>query len=476
MNMAYRLSVVVMVMGALIAVQAMDGAAVPRLSEEVIEAARRGDVGFVRNALDNGLNIEAVNNQGRTLLCLAAVKGHPQECSDMVAMLLEKGAQVNARGSDWSTALHLFARMGNVDVVSKLIGYRAAIDAKNRKGRTPLFEAVSSNCTEAVGVLLQGNANPNGRDKQGASCLMYAADENNVALVNALIESRADVRVQTYVTKETALIHAFSCIQREDGSSVVKALLDNGALVAPADFVMDSGEARIAVAMQQEHNEVVKWLVKNKAPIDAVDVHNATAFHYALIKGNSAMTRLLLENGALAHVWRIADGTSSVRKAFDKGFIDIVKMLLFFGGDFKALSDGFDGHTSVIKLDERQEAKMREGIEMALTLRKALGVHNELLSVLHEGVDDYAAHYTGDLLLDSLMQDHIQRVQLLQVLQAQGCVVLSEVPLSDPGAVLRLFLTHSLALPRQQERVSSAQEDEEEKEHAAAATGESAAR
>ncbi len=48
---------------------------------------------MVKAFLDKGANIEVKNDAGATPLIFASVKGHP----DVVKLLLERGANVNAR-------------------------------------------------------------------------------------------------------------------------------------------------------------------------------------------------------------------------------------------------------------------------------------------------------------------------------------------------------------------------------------------
>jgi ankyrin repeat protein len=85
--------------------------------------------------LDHGANPNEKNILGASALMSAAAWGSA-EC---VRALVEKGADVQARGPDykWST-LHYAVRGANGDVVSYLLEKGAKADVKDSEGRTPL--------------------------------------------------------------------------------------------------------------------------------------------------------------------------------------------------------------------------------------------------------------------------------------------------------------------------------------------------
>ncbi|KAJ4349264.1 hypothetical protein N0V85_009709, partial [Neurospora sp. IMI 360204] len=64
-------------------------------------------------------------------------------------MLLDKGADVNAQGGEYGTALHAASKQGHKEVVEMLLDKSAdnagaRLDALDTAGRTPLREAVAS--------------------------------------------------------------------------------------------------------------------------------------------------------------------------------------------------------------------------------------------------------------------------------------------------------------------------------------------
>lgn len=79
----------------------------------------------------------------------AAAGNHP----GIVLLLLENGAQVNARQQGGFTPLHAAAQNNNVEMVSLLIEYGADVNARTDANQTPLGVAKESGA-ESVGQLL----------------------------------------------------------------------------------------------------------------------------------------------------------------------------------------------------------------------------------------------------------------------------------------------------------------------------------
>jgi len=106
------------------------------------------------------------------VLDLAAARASPE----LVKLLLDAGAQVNASTRDGWTALHRAAGYGSVAVVGLLLDAGAKVDAVGSRGRTPLAEAIErSQATDVAKLLLMRGADPNRRLSDGSSILTKLA-------------------------------------------------------------------------------------------------------------------------------------------------------------------------------------------------------------------------------------------------------------------------------------------------------------
>ena len=88
-------------------------------NSELIAAAFKGDTETVRLLLDKGANVNAKDEDGGTALMFASVNGH----TDTVKMLLKRGANPNitAKSSSGTVSALIYAkRMGHEEIVNIL--------------------------------------------------------------------------------------------------------------------------------------------------------------------------------------------------------------------------------------------------------------------------------------------------------------------------------------------------------------------
>jgi ankyrin repeat protein len=97
----------------------------------------RGHYSLARLLIQNGANVNARSTYGDTALHKAVLGGHIQT----VKLLLEKDADINAKDNQEWTPLHGAARNGNANVVQLLLANKAI--EINPQSRTPALNAAS---------------------------------------------------------------------------------------------------------------------------------------------------------------------------------------------------------------------------------------------------------------------------------------------------------------------------------------------
>ena len=123
--------------------------------EDLLIAAKNGDLLTISSLLDNGSNINKTTKSGNTALHLAAQNGY----LDLVIFLLQRGAEINGTNKSGNTALHLAAQNGHLEIVRFFIGKHADIDLKTKNHHfSPLYFAAQNNHFEITELLLEGNA------------------------------------------------------------------------------------------------------------------------------------------------------------------------------------------------------------------------------------------------------------------------------------------------------------------------------
>jgi ankyrin repeat protein len=104
--------------------------------------------------------------------------------ADIVGDLLDRGADVAVTDPRGETALHRVADLRRTDgpraarVAALLIARGAAVDARNFDDVTPLHQAVRARNLAVVEVLLDRGANPNAADKRGSTPLHRACSSS----------------------------------------------------------------------------------------------------------------------------------------------------------------------------------------------------------------------------------------------------------------------------------------------------------
>ena len=96
-------------------------------------AAWCGCTEIVKMLIDAGADVNAKNSYGNTPLDLAVRYGH----ADVVNLLIDAGADVNAKDLDAWTPLHVASLYGNIKIIKVLIDFGADVDAKDKYGWTP---------------------------------------------------------------------------------------------------------------------------------------------------------------------------------------------------------------------------------------------------------------------------------------------------------------------------------------------------
>ena len=84
---------------------------------------------------------------------------------------------------------------GALDVMKVLLDHNAKVNAVNAQGDTPLHFAVRQNQQEAVDLLLRNAASVDARNKEGVTPLMVAAWSGFDNLVQQLLSAGADTEL-----------------------------------------------------------------------------------------------------------------------------------------------------------------------------------------------------------------------------------------------------------------------------------------
>ena len=157
---------------------------------DVFEAASLGDVERLRVLLDADPSLVRTSSaDGFTALHFPAFFGG----FDAARLLVERGAAVDAHGSGWMTGTPLSSSAAgrHADVARLLLDAGADPDARQGSGWTPLHSAAHNGDLELVELLLSHGADPAATNDDGASVLSMAEGAGSadvVARVSAALD------------------------------------------------------------------------------------------------------------------------------------------------------------------------------------------------------------------------------------------------------------------------------------------------
>ncbi|KRB66309.1 hypothetical protein ASE07_10535 [Noviherbaspirillum sp. Root189] len=141
----------------------------PERGETGLMLALRENSSGVFDTLLNarGIDLEAKARNGDTALMIASFKAN----LPAVKALIDKGAEVNKTG--W-TPLHYAASIGNNDIVSLLLDKSAYIDAESPNKTTPIMMAARAGHIMTVKLLLDEGADATLKNDAGMTAIDFA--------------------------------------------------------------------------------------------------------------------------------------------------------------------------------------------------------------------------------------------------------------------------------------------------------------
>ena len=182
----------------------------------LISAAARGELDVVNLLLSRGVNVNVKDNRGYTALAHAIEARYPEveeallsrpDLDPNVGGLLDRpillayvwrdnkkaterllalGANVNLRDADGDTALHGAAESGNVEIMQLLLDKGADPNTRNKQGGTPLMWAAVFGNDDAARLLLSHGANASLKDNDGITALEWAVRNKRESTASVL--------------------------------------------------------------------------------------------------------------------------------------------------------------------------------------------------------------------------------------------------------------------------------------------------
>ena len=358
-----------------------------RNNRDLLWAAWNGQKAVVKVLLEKGADLEAKDDTGQTPLSMASEKGH----KDVVQLLLATGqVDVDSKDKNGQTPLSMAAESGYESVVQLLLeSGQVDVDSKDKNGQTPLWMAARNGYEGVVQLLLErGQVNVEAEDSEYSRTPLWMAAYNGHEDVVQLLLERGQVNVEA---KDSEYSRTPLWVAAYNGhESVVQLLLATGQV--NVDSKDKNSMTPLLIAAANKRESVVRLLLEKGADIEAKEKRGVTPLWTAAFKRRESVVRLLLEKGADVKVADF-DGWTPLHIASENGHLEIIQLLLDRGADVKGAD--FDGWTPLHIASKNK--------------------HLEIIQLLLDcGADVKAAKKNGWTLLHAASAEgHLDIVQLL---------------------------------------------------------------
>ncbi|XP_078793175.1 protein TANC2 isoform X12 [Oryzias latipes] len=284
---------------------------------------------------------EVLNNA--PVLCVHSHLGY----MDMVALLLEFGASVDAQSESGLTPLSYAAAGGNMAIVTALCRRRAKVNHLDKNGQCALVHAALRGHMEVVKFLIQCDWSVGSQPQQSPQIQQQSAFTKSQAVQQALIAaaSMGYTEIVSYLLDlpekdeeevERAQINNFDTLWGETALTaasgrgkleVCRLLLEQGAAVAQPNR---RGIVPLFSAVRHGHWQIVDLLLTHGADVNLADKQGRTPLMMAASEGHLGTVEFLLAQGASLSLMD-KEGLTALSWACLKGHLDVVRYLVESG-------------------------------------------------------------------------------------------------------------------------------------------------
>ena len=223
------------------------------------EAVRYGRLEIVKMLLEKGARVNALDSLGKTPLLLIIPKKVQQ---DIYQTLIEHGANISQKDMYGDTVLHVATMCrASKDIIEFLLASGAPINERNKQGVTPLALAIDQDRGDYALLYANHGADIHAEDMQGNSPLMLA------------LRNKTPDMLLSIITEDT-----------------IKSRDSAGNTPLHVAIMMDASMDYI--------NIIVDSMIKNHVDINARNKSGDSALYLTVEKNKKAEGELLLDKGA----------------------------------------------------------------------------------------------------------------------------------------------------------------------------------
>lgn len=270
----------------------------------------------VFNFLRNSADLDARDSQQNSILHNVVNRSQigtksEEVILEMATTLLSLGVPSQIGDINGVTPLHIAAELGLNNVIALLLEKGAEVNSTDVKNSTPLFCACKNKLLATAELLLQRGANPNIFTTEGTTPLILATIDSQLDFVTLLLKNGADPNIANK-EKATPLRLAVQNPRAPHYGDIIKILLDNG---ADPNIRDDRNTAPLHVVCNNDTlKPIAELLLHHCADPNLSGPNNSTPLHITASRGMVRFSEILLKKGANINA-RDADGQTPLHKA-----------------------------------------------------------------------------------------------------------------------------------------------------------------
>ena len=291
-------------------------------NQQLRSAAQRGNLALVRQALQNGADVNGAD-LGWTPLHYACWKGH----LEVARFLLDSGATLHAIDKKDRTPLHHACRYGHLEVARFLLDSGATLHAHNNYGDTPFHDACAFGHLDVIQYLVTScDADLKATNNYGATPLSNACAGGHLDVVRYLVTS-CDADLTATSSNGRTPFHCACALGHLDvirylvtshDANVNETAGDSG--LAPLHFACYPGSG---------HADAVRYLLNAGAdPLSRCNQFGCLPLHLACYHGHMEAVRVLVDNPYSFFV-KNTDDETPLDEAKNQGHAPIVDLLIY---------------------------------------------------------------------------------------------------------------------------------------------------
>ncbi|MCL2169279.1 MAG: ankyrin repeat domain-containing protein [Defluviitaleaceae bacterium] len=286
------------------------------------------DIEWIRLLIKNGADHAVTDNKGNAPLhLLAAAKRHPKT-TEMIDLLIENGAALDAFNNDLRTP---FFVSNEPMILKHLLSLGAMVDPQDIRGNTPLHNAIDADNPQMVKFLLEAGADNNVQNEKDESPYQMALAKNRRAIISMIEKSSVTIDLDGD-DMDAAFMRACKGGRR----GVAEMLVRSGNI--DTTYVDDFGRTPLHYIAKMGMTALANFLISQGVDVDYTDNAGQTALHFAAGNRQKEVFKLLINNGADMD---IADdkGVLPIHLVTNRGQHDLLALMLAQGADPHTITD-----------------------------------------------------------------------------------------------------------------------------------------